>query len=167
MSILKMIQRTESLDLMFLWVFIVPFLVCSGFGMILACSLSWRRTCSKVKYFVSFPTQCAAILLSDGCLCEQGHSCFNFVFQIFVASRLNVPGAWQMPQVSLGYELLYAPLPNIFFFLNMNSSDLYNLKKDLCCEGIVYSRTLFILYSIVQFLFFTYILVWSCWHFSR
>lgn len=22
------------------------------------------------------------------------------VFQIFVASRLNVPGAWQMPQVS-------------------------------------------------------------------
>jgi len=43
---------------------------------------------------------------------SKGNSCFNFVFQIFVASRLNVPGAWQMPQVSLGY-VLSTPWPNI------------------------------------------------------
>jgi len=28
-------------------------------------------------------------------------------FQIFVASRLNVPGAWQMPQVTSHYVLVY------------------------------------------------------------
>lgn len=60
-------------------------------------------------------------LLGIMCMMKDCNST-GFVVQVFVASRLNVPGAWQMPQVILKFPLFSFSLlhfGNLFYYSNI------------------------------------------------
>lgn len=61
-------------------------------------------------------------------------------FQVFVASRLNVPGAWQMPQVIIAFSWFCTTLPStvlvvFYLFCYLES---YVVNNKLPCHIILF-----------------------------